>query len=79
MNPASMDKPVTAQNPGSARLTELSTKPNVTKFSVSSIASIDTRLMPHAVRTAPIHANWSLPTPRRRVSRRMEVVMPAVT
>jgi hypothetical protein len=70
---------VTAQKLGSERFIELSTRPSVTRFSVNSIASIETRLMPQAVRKAAIHANWSLPRRRRVVSRRMEVVMPAVT
>lgn len=79
MKPASIDSPVTTQKPGSARLIELSTRPRVTRFSVNSIASIDTRLMPQAVRAAAIHANRSLPTRSRTVSSKMEVVIPAVT
>lgn len=79
MKPASIEIPVTAQKAGSVRLIELSTRPRVTRFSVNSIASIDTRLMPQAVRAAALHANRSLPSRRSTVSRRMEVEMPAVT
>ena len=43
------------------------------------MASMETRLIPQAVRTAPSQGRRSLPRRRRVVSRRMEVEMPAVT
>nr|KIR44453.1 hypothetical protein I312_06303 [Cryptococcus bacillisporus CA1280] len=57
----------------------LSERPKVTKFSVSSIDNIETRLIPHAVRAAAVNGILSLPRCNKAVSSIMEVLMPAVT
>ena len=43
------------------------------------MASIDTMLMPTAVRAAAGQESWSAPRRRRMVSRIMEVVIPEAT
>lgn len=56
-NPASIDVAVIVQKAVSAGLIMPSTRPKVTRFSVNSIANIETRLIAQAVRAAAFHTS----------------------
>lgn len=79
MKPATTDTPAATQNFESSTATTPAMRWKSTRFSTDSIAHIDTRLIPAAVRNAGRHGMRSRARWRSSVSRRREVVMPAIT